>query len=88
MCCDCLDDNVHNARRVSKADQTVGRNMLKRRLKLGFTLSKVATMVGCSECQLELIEAGEERVSAKIFYKIARLYRCSMGSFFIDDQEG
>lgn len=63
-------------------EEYIGKQLREKRIKRGLTLSKVASVLGCSHQQIQKYEQGQSRVSAIALYKLSSLYGIEMDTLF------
>lgn len=69
-------------RKPDKYDVQIGQNLLKIRVKLGYSQAEVGEGVGTSWAQIQKYEAGINRLSGSRMVHLADFFECQPADFF------
>lgn len=86
-CAPIMSSTQHHPRRLTEADQHVGRQIRILRQTSGLTLAEAASELGISCQMLHKYERGESRVGASRLQAMARLFGVPISAFLDDEGE-
>ncbi|MDR3030982.1 MAG: response regulator [Holosporales bacterium] len=74
--------NTDMEKELTTIDEYIGRRLLEKRIRRGYTLACVASYIGRSYQQVHKYEKAESRIPASVLYRLANFYGIGVDKFF------